>query len=106
MLLHRPESCAQRNFDGNLEIILIKINLQKLNLLEGLAHGEKLFCLRSTFKEVRCMSSKKKCFACKEQHNNSTNHSTKYLKIAKYDVYVLYAVTLLVFASETVKIVQ
>ena len=58
MLLRRSESFAQRNFYGNLEIIFIKINEQKLNLFEGLAHGEKLFCLRSTFKEVKCMSSK------------------------------------------------
>ena len=38
--------------------------------------------------------------------HNSTNHSTKYLKIAKYDFHVLNAVALLVFASETVKVVQ
>ena len=43
MLLRRPESFAQRNFYGNLEIIFIKINQQKINLFEGLAHGEKLF---------------------------------------------------------------
>ena len=58
MLSRCSESFAQRNFYGNLEIIFIKINEQKLNLFEGLAHGEKLFCLRSTFKEVKCMSSK------------------------------------------------
>ena len=58
MLLRRSESFAQRNFYCNLEIIFIKINERKLNLFEGLAHGEKLFCLRSTFKEVNCMSSK------------------------------------------------
>ena len=58
MLLRRPESFAQRNFYGNLEIIFIKINQQKLNLFEGLAHGEKMFFLRSTFKEVKCVSSK------------------------------------------------
>ena len=58
MLLRCLESFAQRNFYGNLEIIFIKIKQQKLNLLEGLAHDEKLFCLRSTFKEVKCMSSK------------------------------------------------
>ena len=45
-------------------------------------------------------------FAFKEQHNNSTDHSTKCLKIAKYDFHVLNAVALLVFASETVKVVQ
>ena len=56
MLLRCLESFAQRNFYGNLEIIFIKINQQKLNLLEGLAHGEKLFCF--TFKEVKYMSSK------------------------------------------------
>ena len=58
MLLCRPESFGQRNFYGNLEIIFIKIKQQKLNLFEGLAHGEILFCLRSTFKEVKCMCSK------------------------------------------------
>ena len=42
----------------------------------------------------------------KEQHNNSTNHYTKYLKIAKYDFHVLNAVAFLVFASRTVKVVQ
>ena len=55
MLLCRPESFAKRNFYGNLEIIFIKTNQQNLHLFEGLAHGEKLFCLRSTFKEVKCM---------------------------------------------------
>ena len=45
-------------------------------------------------------------FACKEQHNNSTKHCTKCLKIAKYDFHVLNTVALLVFASETVKVVQ
>ena len=39
MLLRRPELFAQRNFYGNLNIIFIKINEQKLNLFEGLAHG-------------------------------------------------------------------
>ena len=58
MLSRRSESFAQRNFYGNLEIIFIRINQQKLNPFEGLAHGEKLFCLRGTFKEVKCMSSK------------------------------------------------
>ena len=61
MLLRRPElltSFAQRNIYDILEIIFIKINQQNLNLFEGLAHGEKLFCLRSTFKEVKHMSSK------------------------------------------------
>ena len=58
MLLRRPESFTQRKFYGNLEIISIKINQQKLSLFEGLAHGEKLLCLRSTFKEVKCMSLK------------------------------------------------
>ena len=93
MLLRRSESFAQRHFYGNLEIIFIRVNEQKLNLFEGLAHGEKLFCLRSTFKEVKCLS-----FACKEQHKNFKNHSTKYVKIAEYDFFVLNAVTLLVFA--------
>ena len=106
MLLRRPKSFTQRHFYGNLEIIFIKINKQKLNLFEGLAHGEKLFCLRSTFKEVKHMSSKENYFACKEQHKNSKNHSTKYVKIAEYDFHVLNAVALLVFASETVKVVQ
>ena len=55
MLLRRSESFAQRNFYGKFEIIFIKINKQKLNRFEGSAHGEKLFCLRSTFKEVKCM---------------------------------------------------
>ena len=40
MLLRRSKSLAQRNFYGNLEIIFIKINEQKLNLFEGLVHGE------------------------------------------------------------------
>ena len=34
------------------------------------------------------------------------NHSTKYVKIAEYGFHVLNAVALLVFASETVKVVQ
>ena len=58
MLLRRSESFAQNFYDINLEIICIKVKKQKLNLFEDLAHGEKLFCLRSTFKEVKCMSSK------------------------------------------------
>ena len=54
------------NFYGKpAEIIVLKINQQKLNLFEGLAHGEKWFCLRSTFIEVKCMSSKQSYFACK-----------------------------------------
>ena len=44
MPTRRPESFAQRNVYGNLKIIFIKINQQKLNLFQGLAHGEKLFC--------------------------------------------------------------
>ena len=52
MLLRRSELFAQRFFYGNLEVIFIKINQLKLNLFEGLAHGEKLFCLGSSFKEV------------------------------------------------------
>ena len=59
MLLRRSESLAQRNFYGNLEIMFIKINEQKLNLFEGSAHGEKLFCLRNTFKEVKYIASNK-----------------------------------------------
>ena len=34
------------------------------------------------------------------------NHSTKYVRIAENDFHVLNAVALLVFASETVKVVQ
>ena len=47
-----------------------------------------------------------KLFSCKEQHKSSKNRSTKYVKIAEYDFHVLNAIALLVFASETVKVVQ
>ena len=53
MLSSLSESFAQRNFYGNLEIILIKVNQQKLNLFKGLAHGEKLFSLRCTLKKSK-----------------------------------------------------
>ena len=39
MLLRCSESFAQRIFYGNVKIIFKKINEQKLNLFEGLAHG-------------------------------------------------------------------
>ena len=52
------------------------------------------------------MSSKYNYFTCKEQHNNSTNHFTKYLKIAKYISFFFNVAALLVFANETVKVLQ
>ena len=49
MLLRRSELFAQRNFYGNLEVIFIKNNQQKLNLFEGLAHDKKIVLFTKYF---------------------------------------------------------
>ena len=91
MLLRCFESFAQRNFYGNNEIIFMKINQHKFNMFEGLEHS---ICLWN------------KIILHAKNHIISTNHSAKYLKVAKYYFHVLNTVALLVFANGTVKVVQ